>query len=242
MGVESVAITQDAVRPPDLCEALVFNAINNEPAKPQPGSISASTGNIYPQTPPDLALAFYDYFLHVDNLASKLMQLAAMALDLPRHFFGPYTNRRRGRLRVVNYPDQVVAPLPGQLRYGAHSDYGSFTILRPDDAPGGLQVQMPNGVWENVPSVQGAFVINIGDLMARWTNDRWKSTLHRVANPPRDLSGSTRRISMAFFTGVNADAIIECLPGCSAARDGEQYPPVRAADYIAQKLNVSMVA
>lgn len=78
--------------------------------------------------------------------------------------------------------------------------------------------------------------------LGRWTNDRWKSTLHRVANPPRDSRGTTRRISMAFFTGVNADAMIECLPSCRAARDGDKYPPVRAADYIAQKLNVSMIA
>ena len=231
-----------AIQPPDLCEALVFNAINNEPCAPQPGSTSDVTGNIYPRTPPDLAPALHDYFLHVNNLASNLMQLAAMALELPKEFFEPHTNRRRGRLRVVNYPDQLIEPLPGQLRYGAHSDYGSFTILRPDDAPGGLQVRMPNGAWENVPSVQAAFVINIGDLMARWTNDRWKSTLHRVANPPRDLSGTTRRISMAFFTGVNGDAMIECLPSCRSASVGAKYPPVRAADYIAQKLNVSMVA
>ena len=137
MGVESVAITRNKVQPPDLCEALVFNAIDKEAGVPQPGAISTVTGNLYPRAPEDLAAAFHDYFHQIDKFAGRLMQIAALALDLPEDFFAPYTDRRRGRLRVINYPDQGKDPLPGQLRYGAHSDYGSFTILRQDAAPGG---------------------------------------------------------------------------------------------------------
>jgi len=241
MGVESVAITRNQIQPPDLCEALVFNAMDKEPGVPQPGSISDVTGNIYPRSPKDLAEALYDYFLRIDRFANILMQIAALALDLQEDFFAPYVNRRRGRLRVINYPDQGKDPLPGQLRYGAHSDYGSFTILRQDAAPGGLQVQMPNGSWEDVQPMPEAFVINIGDLMARWTNDRWKSTLHRVANPPREAVGTTRRISMAYFVGVNADAMIECLASCRSVGQEAKYAPVRAAEYIASKLDRSML-
>ena len=241
IGVESVAITRNKVQPPDLCEALVFNAIDKEAGVPQPGAISTVTGNLYPREPEDLAAAFHDYFLQIDKFAGRLMQIAALALDLPEDFFAPYTDRRRGRLRVINYPDQGEDPLPGQLRYGAHSDYGSFTILRQDAAPGGLQVQMPNGSWEDVHPMPEAFVINIGDLMARWTNDRWKSTLHRVANPPRNAVGTTRRISIAFFVGVNADAMIECLASCRSADQQAKYGPVRAAEYIAGKLDRSML-
>src|SRR5207244_3582768 len=73
---------------------------------------------------------------------------------------------------------------PGQLRAGAHTDYGSLTILKTEDRPGGLQVRSPEGAWLDVPIVEGTFVVNLGDLMARWTNDQWVSTLHRVVNPP----------------------------------------------------------
>ena len=241
IGVESVAITRNQIQPADLCEALVFNAMDRETGVPQPGSISDTTGNIYPRAPKGLAPAFHDYFLQIDKFAGRLMQIAALALDLREDFFDPHTNRRRGRLRVINYPDQGEEPLPGQLRYGAHSDYGSFTILRQDAAPGELQVQMPNGSWEDVRPMPEAFVINIGDLMARWTNDRWKSTLHRVSNPPRNVVGTTRRISMAYFVGVNADAMIECLGTCKSVDQEAKYAPVRAADYIAEKLDRSML-
>ncbi|MGE5145578.1 MAG: 2OG-Fe(II) oxygenase family protein, partial [Candidatus Eiseniibacteriota bacterium] len=97
-----------------------------------------------------------------------------------------------------------------------------------------------DGEWLDVPHVPGCFVVNIGDMLARWTNDRWVSTLHRVVNPPRDATGSTRRLSLVLFTGPNDDATVACLPTCTDARHPVKYPPVKAGDYINAKLSTSM--
>jgi isopenicillin N synthase-like dioxygenase len=240
IGIESVARTRGDDRPADLCEALVFYGVNLDIAAGLESTHSAITGNLYPSEPAGLADAIRTYFLAVYRLGGLLMRISARALDLPEGYFEPYFDRRRGTLRAVHYPDQPDEPVPGQLRYGAHSDYGGLTILRQDAAPGGLQVFAKSGEWIDVHPVPGSFVINVGDLMARWTNDRWCSTLHRVVNPPRDATGSTRRLSLVLFTGPNDDAVVSCLPTCTDERRPARYPPVRAADYIQEKLSTSM--
>ena len=240
VGIESVARTRGADTPADLCEALVFYGINFEPPGPLPVGRSEFTGNIYPGRPAGLAEALRDYYAAVRRLVDVLMRLSARALDMPEAFFEPYFDRFRGTLRCVHYPAQAEEPEPGQLRYGAHSDYGGLTLLRQDDAPGGLQACTRAGDWIDVPPVADSYVINIGDLMARWTNDRWRSTLHRVVNPPRDIRGPTRRLSLVLFSGPNDDALIECLPSCVDAEHPAKYEPVRARAYIQSKLNASM--
>jgi isopenicillin N synthase-like dioxygenase len=91
---------------------------------------------------------------------------------------------------VDHYPEQTTAPRPGQLRAGAHTDYGALTVLLPENVPGGLQVRNRLDEWVDVETPPGAFVCNLGDLVQHWTNDRWLSTMHRVINPARDASGS----------------------------------------------------
>lgn len=240
VGIESVARTRGDDRPADLCEALVFAGINNERPGALSGLRSETTGNLYPSNPPQLADAMRAYFMEVYQLLTTLLQLSACALSLQEDFFAPYFDRRRATLRCVHYPAQAVEPEPGQLRYGAHSDYGALTVLRQDDAPGGLQAYTVQGEWVDVPPTPGSYVINIGDLMARWTNDRWRSTLHRVVNPPRDARGPTRRLSLVLFSGPNPDAVISCLPSCVDHARPAKYPPVRADEYIQAKLDSSM--
>jgi isopenicillin N synthase-like dioxygenase len=117
------------------------------------------------------------------------------------------------------------------LRRGAHSDYGSLTILHQDDAPGGLQVLTADDRWEDVPHLPGAYVVNIGDMLARWTNDRWVSTVHRVVNPPRQLATSDR-ISIPFFHQPNHDAIVEALPSCVGPENPPRYGPVSSGEWV----------
>jgi isopenicillin N synthase-like dioxygenase len=233
VGIESVAATLTGLTPPDLCEALVFASLQRERA-------GRGAPNLWPDRPPELAPAVRAYFDAMLGLTRRLAEMTALALDLPEdHLAAPYAEPAL-TLRFVSYPDQPVPPAPGQLRYGAHHDYGGLTILRQDDAPGGLQICDREGRWHDVPTTPGAFVINVGDLMARWTNDRWRSTLHRVTNPPRELTGSTERLSLVAFTGPNESTVVECLPSCTGPGNPPRYPPVEAGAYIRAKLTASM--
>jgi isopenicillin N synthase-like dioxygenase len=136
------------------------------------------------------------------------------------------------RLAAIYFPAQLQAPLPGQLRAGAHTDYGGLTILAPNDAPGGLQVKSLDGHWMDVPYLPDGFVVNIGDLMQRWSNDRWRSNFHRVVNPPRSGKPQPRQ-SIAYFLHPNHDAAIECIPSCEGL--GRRYQTIKAGDYMWEK-------
>ena len=173
------------------------------------------------------------------DLGDRLMALFARGLGMPPGFFADKTAQAANALRAINYPARDTAPLPGQLRAGAHTDYGTLTILR-QDAVGGLEVLGPGGRWAGVEPVPGAFVINIGDLMARWTNDRWRSTVHRVVDPPDPAAAAARRQSMPFFQNANWSAEISCLPTCREPGEKPRYEPVLAGPHLAGKFRKSV--
>ena len=175
----------------------------------------------------------------MEELSARLMRLFALGLDLPERFFDDKIDRHISHLQANLYPDQDVPPQLDQLRAGAHSDYGSLTVLRQENKPGGLQVKAADGTWSDVETVPHSFVINIGDLMAYWTNDRWRSTLHRVVNPPREAFGSSARISLVFFHQPNHDASVECLPSCVDAGHPAQYAPTTSGAHLLAKINKS---
>jgi isopenicillin N synthase-like dioxygenase len=191
--------------------------------------------NLWPARPDGLRDVYERYYRVMDALAIDLMRLFALALDLPEAYFDASVDRSISRLRVRNYPAPEAPPEPGQLRAGAHSDYGSLTILKTEDRPGGLQVQGRDGRWLDVPHVPGTFVVNIGDMLARWTNDRWVSTLHRVANPPPERVAGSRRQSVVFFQNPNYDAVVSCLPSCTDADHPPKYPPTTAGGHLRDK-------
>jgi isopenicillin N synthase-like dioxygenase len=170
----------------------------------------------------------------MSDLATELMRLFALALGLDEHWFDDKIDKHITNLTLSNYPDQTVDPLPGQLRAGAHTDFGSLTILRTEDRPGGLEVLTSAGRWVAVPIVPGTFIVNIGDLMAQWTNDRWISTMHRVVNPPPKQTNSTRRQSIIFFHQPNYDADIECLPTCRAG--SPRYATITSGEHLMTKI------
>jgi len=195
--------------------------------------------NLWPARPAGLRAAYEAYYRAMEVLACDLMRLFALALDLPERFFDASVDRHISRLRVRNYPAPLVPPEPGQLRAGAHSDYGSLTILKTEDRPGGLQVQAKDGpgggTWSDVPHLPGSFVVNIGDMLARWTNDRWVSTLHRVVNPPPERVAESRRQSLVFFHNPNYDAVVSCLPGCADPATPPKYPPTTSGGHLREK-------
>jgi isopenicillin N synthase-like dioxygenase len=110
-----------------------------------------------------------------------------------------------------------------------------MTIIKAEDKPGGLEVLDAQGQWRPVPIVPGTLVVNLGDLMAQWTNDRWVSTMHRVVNPPRDKSMSSRRQSLIFFHQPNYDALIECLPTC-LDNGRAKYAPITSGEHLLMKM------
>lgn len=184
--------------------------------------------NLWPRQPPGLRAACTAYYRAMSALAAEVMRLFAAALDLPQAFFADKTGECISAMRLLNYPAVTAPPLPGQLRAGAHTDYGSLTILLADhDAPG-LEIRAPGGDWLPVAAPPGTFVVNIGDLMARWTNDRWVSTMHRVALTPPE----PRRQSIAFFQQPDWDAEIRCIPSCLEEGAAPKYEPVRSGPYL----------
>ena len=188
-------------------------------------------GDRWPPNPPDLEPAWCAYYGAMSDLAATLRSTFAAALGLEPDYFEDKFEGHLSSLRVIDYPERSVPPAPGQLRAGAHSDYGVLTILRTEDAPGGLQVLARDGRWSDVPHIPGAFVVNIGDAMMRWTNDRWISTQHRVVNPPVAPGQPTRRQSIAYFHNLPRDTVIECLPPFREAGVAPKYPPISYGDY-----------
>jgi isopenicillin N synthase-like dioxygenase len=190
-------------------------------------------GDAWPDLPAGLEEAFRDYFTEMETLARHLRRIFASAIGIdPNHFESDFEDHLSA-LRVINYPEQDEAPLPGQMRAGVHTDYGFMTILRSEASSGGLQVQARDGRWIDAPSIEGAYVINIADAFMRWTNDEWVSTPHRVANPPREgARGTSRRQSIPFFVNPRKDAVISCLePFCTGGKTAK-YEPITFGQYI----------
>lgn len=232
MGKGALASTMGETTPPDLKETYNVGPEGRTRAAP----------NLWPENDPAFRAAFLAYYAEMDRLGLDLMRLFAEALDLePGHFDGAF-GHHPSVLSAMYYPDQPEPPREGQLRAGAHTDFGTLTILRPDNAPGGLQLKTKAGNWLPARAAKDSFVINIGDMMARWTNDRWVSTLHRVANPPRDLASGTERLSIGFFHQPNDDFIVDCLPGCRDEKGRALYPPVAAGDYMTARFTSQIVS
>ena len=229
VGGETLSKANDAAAPPDLKEFFHVGPVDvgDDAYYTSPGGRPHFAPNIWPSTPPDFERAATDYYRAMSTLIRFLMRLAAVALDVDERFFDDKVDRSIGTMRLNYYPAQPVAPRPGQLRASAHTDYGGFTILSGEDVPGGLQVRTRGGDWVDVPTPPTSFVVNIGDLLMRWTNDRWLSNLHRVVNPPPGRGRAGARLSIAFFNHPNYDTLIECLPSQGPAR----HPPVRSGDY-----------
>ena len=229
LGGEALAAANDAVAPPDLKEFYHVGPVDL-------GDDDYYTGlkgrqfflpNIWPDDPPAFRAAAIAYYRTMNRLVGLLMRLTALGLGIEETFFDDKVNRSIGTMRLNYYPRQERAPLAGQLRAGAHTDYGGLTILNGEDVPGGLQVLTRSGRWIDVRTAPDQLVVNIGDLLMRWTNDRWLSNMHRVGNPPLAEGRNAPRLSIAFFNHPNWDTMIECVAPPGQAK----YAPVMSGDY-----------
>lgn len=191
--------------------------------------------NRWPGRPDDFRTVMEAYYRTMTALAARLMGGFALALDLPEDWFADKIDRPISNVRVNYYPAQSGRPESGRIRAGAHTDYGSVTILLTEEAAAGLEVRSVANEWIEIPHRPGHFVVNIGDLMAQWTNDRFVSTLHRVGNPP--AGDQTDRLSVAFFQQPNYDALIDCIPTCLRPGDAPRYQPITSGAHRRLKLD-----
>lgn len=176
----------------------------------------------------DMALAFYDVCFAA---AYRILRILAATLQLPRDFFAERHLGENVTLRFLHYPANLPVRSGDQLGAGAHTDYGSITLLFQDDV-GGLELRNADGTWRFAPPVKDAIVINTGDLMERWTNGRFRSTVHRV----RPITGDRDRYSIAFFVDPDSAVRVECIPSCLAPGTAPKYPPTTAGEHIRQKI------
>jgi isopenicillin N synthase-like dioxygenase len=236
MRSRTVGIAQDPTLKKSLQEGYGLGPMEAPEAGFRADDGSKFVENIFPDSPADFEPAMREYYAHMQRLCRTIMRMFAVALDLPEDHFEPMLTHSAHTLRLTHYPALDKAPESGEQRAGAHTDTGTLTILHIDETPDSLQVETRSKKWINVNQVPGTFVINIGDLMMRWTNDKWVSNMHRVVNPPFINGRSARRLSIVCFCSVNADTVIECLPNCSGPGNPPHWPPITAGEYQAMRM------
>ncbi|PKI41541.1 2-oxoglutarate-Fe(II) type oxidoreductase hxnY-like [Punica granatum] len=178
------------------------------------------------------------YYRELESAGKRLLSLVALSLSLDEDFFVRVggLDKPTAFLRLLHYPGDAIAS--GEEIYGAsaHSDYGMITLLATDGVPG-LQICRDKSkrpfIWEDVPHIEGTFIVNIGDMMERWTNCLFRSTLHRV------MPTGQERYSVAFFLDPDRDCIVECLPSCCGESCPSKFSPIRSGDYLKERLRVT---
>ncbi len=189
------------------------------------------TLNVWPKAPL-FRPAMLAYFDACSALAHAIHRAFARDLKLPLDFFRDKLDRPMATLRLLHYP----ATPPGEVGAGEHTDYGNITLLATDDV-GGLEVRTRSGEWIVAPPMPGAFVVNIGDCLMRWTNDVYVSNAHRVVN-----RSGRERYSIAFFFDPNPEARVEAIASCIGEGEAARYAPILAADYLKMRLDASIPA
>lgn len=220
-----VATGQEALdpsRPADLKESFTMRNV----------ACTVARAELWPNAP--FRDAAYALYREAQPLSQRLLGALAEGLGLPANWFVSAHSGENQTLRLLHYPYCETPVAEGQLGAGAHTDYGSITLLWQDEA-GGLEVMARDGRWMAVEPHPEAVVVNIGDLMQRWTNDVLRSTLHRV-QPRTDASD---RYSIAFFCDPDDNAEISVAPTCIAPGDIAHYPPVLAGDSISARLKAT---
>jgi isopenicillin N synthase-like dioxygenase len=188
--------------------------------------------NQWPRELPGFREAVVAYQQAVEALGAKLLPVFARALELPADYFAPFFDPAQLALRLLHYPPASHGE-EGQFGTGAHTDGGFMTLLV-QNGVGGLQIRRRDGTWIDAPTLPGKFLVNSGDMMKRWTNDRFLSTPHRVLN-----SSGVERYSMALFFDPHLDRVLECLPTCQGPGNPPKYTPITYLAYLTEFLNTN---
>ena len=178
---------------------------------------------------PKFRATIENYVSEMSTLARKMVRAIALSLDLPAESLDKYFEDPTTFLRLLHYPTQPQEE--GLFGSAPHTDYGFITLLAQDDV-GGLEVKNKAGDWVPAPPIPDAFVMNVGDILARWSNDVFVSTPHRVINRT-----GRERYSQPFFFDPGMDEMIEALDVCVPAGAEAKYPPVQYGDYLMERID-----
>jgi len=184
--------------------------------------------NQWPAGRASMRAAMVGYFKALEAVGARMLPVLARALDMPADYFAPFfASEPHVNLRFLHYPPQDTTD-DEQFGQGPHTDNSFITILARTEVPG-LAVRLPSGEWLAPPLIPGTFLVNLGNVMRRWSNDHFLSTPHAVLN-----DSGTDRYSIAFFYSPNTDTAIECLPSCTGPGDPPRYPTAVYRDLVRQ--------
>jgi len=234
----------------DLHEGFDIGWEPLETSTPSNGSVredGAMAGvNVWPDVNHHFRQDVLTYYHAAVGLGLKLFPLFALALNLPEDWFNDKITKPAAIMRLLHYPPQSARDEEGVIGIGAHTDYECFTILWQQDNVRALQAQNTNGKWVDAVPIPGTLVVNLGDQFARWTNDIFKSTVHRAIN-----SSGTERYSIPLFFGTDYDVKLEVrfcpsfigqpIPGCVSAENPAKYNVVTAGEYVKSRLEATYV-
>jgi isopenicillin N synthase-like dioxygenase len=222
-----VTSTVAKVTRPNLSESLMImqETLRDDPAYGAP----LRGPNQWPAELPQFRTVALDYMERMTRLGLAMAGALAEALGLPRDWFLPFFDKPTLFLRLLHYPRQPNEE--GLFGSAPHTDYGFITILAQDEV-GGLEVRNRHNQWIAAPPIEGTFVMNVADILQRWSNGRFASTPHRVRNlKPVD------RYSMPFFFDPSMDAVVECPPQLLQGGEAPAHRPVVYGDYLLERLN-----
>ncbi len=226
----SVIVTSSVaqVKRPNYSESLM---IMHEVAESDPRYGTEVHGpNQWPDLP-GFRAAVEEYERAMRAFCMRLLRPMSRALGLAPDWMDPHFGFPTTFVRLLHYPPQAPDSPDDAFGSAPHTDYGFLTVLCQDNA-GGLEVRRKDGTWLKAPPVPGTWVVNVADMLSRWTNGRWQSTPHRVKN----LSGGDR-FSCPYFFDMDMDAVVECVPTCTDAANPARFPPVRYGDYLMERLD-----
>ncbi|WP_406342280.1 isopenicillin N synthase family dioxygenase [Streptomyces sp. NBC_01578] len=236
-GAEANGCAEGTQTPPDLKESLSFAA--EDPTGDPAIDAEWFLPNTWPREAPGLRALVTEYLAQMRTLSDRLLELLGAALGEPEDFFTRHTTHPTWGFNINWYPGTEVVgePEPGQFRIGPHTDFGTVTVLDRQAGKGGLQIFTDDGGWEDAPYDPEAFTINIGDLMARWTGDRWRSGRHRVLPPPSDAPAE-ELMSLVYFYECDPRTTVESVP---APTGRVTHEPVDSHTYLRAKLDAISV-
>jgi len=238
---ESNSATYGVATAPDLKETFAYGPV--EPVDESLRQLAARwyAPNRWPESMPEFRAAAEAWWRAARALNDDLLDILSVALGQPAGHLRELSATTTAQVSLNWYgPRGASEPLPDQFRIGPHTDFGMLTVLDREPGMGGLQVLDQDGNWIDAPVVPGSLLINTGDLIRRWTNDRWCSNVHRVLPPPAERP-QEELISLVFFGEPNHDVLVKAFDSCVSDTNPAKYPPVLSHTYLAEKMDALAV-